>query len=115
MKVTNPLAKSFLTGEGILVYAVNIGLAVATAIPGTISLTHSAIFITIITVLHAISRVALKVTAIQKGFGVAPPVVDPIDPQEIASDVADILAASGIGGTQAADPAPPAPSDAVTT
>jgi hypothetical protein len=46
-KQTSPLTKSILTGEGILVYVVNVALAIAASIPDTITWTHAGIFITI--------------------------------------------------------------------
>jgi hypothetical protein len=95
---TSPLTKSILTGEGILVYAVNVALVVAASIPNTISWTHAGIFITITTVLQLISRTALKIKAIQQGIGYPVPNIEPVSPDEIGKDIHDVL-----------DPAPAVP------
>lgn len=83
---TKPLEKSFLTGEGILVYATNIGLAVAAVLPHGLSWTQSGAYLAVLNGLHIVSRTALKVVAVQKDAGLpAPPTVDPVDPSVIAS------------------------------
>ena len=92
MTVTNPLEKSFLTGEGILVYATNIGLAVASVLPQGLSWTHSLTYLAVLNGLHVVSRTALKVVAVQKNAGVpASPTIDPVDPSVIASVISSAL------------------------
>jgi hypothetical protein len=90
-KQTSPLTKSILTGEGILVYVVNVALAIAASIPDTITWTHAGIFITILTVLHLVSRTALKVKALQAGIGYPVPDINPVSPDEIGKDIHDVL------------------------
>lgn len=84
-KFTKPLAKSIRTGEGILVYATNVVLALAAVLPNGLSWTHTALYLTILNAVHVISRTALKATAVQKAVGLGGAVtVDPIDPAELA-------------------------------
>ena len=105
MTVTNPLEKSFLTGEGILVYATNIGLAVASVLPQGLSWTHSLTYLAVLNGLHVVSRTALKVVAVQKNAGVpAPPTIDPADPSVIASVISSALGKDVPAGATAIAP-----------
>ena len=71
-KISTPLAKSIRTGEGILVYASNVGLVLLGALPHGLSWEKSALFGTILNGLHVIGRSAVKVSAINAGLGMGP-------------------------------------------
>lgn len=114
MKITTPLAKSVLTGEGILVYASNVLLAVAAALPQGLSWTHAGLYLVILNAVHVVSRTLLKITGIQAGLGLgAPAPVDPVDPAVVAGVAVDI--ASSIETPQALAVVPPAGATPLST
>jgi hypothetical protein len=90
-KLSEPLAKAIRTSEGILVWIINLGLAVGALIePSQLSPNDAAILATVTTGLHVASRTALKIIALQQGIGVSAP-VEPTGP--VAGDVAEAVKA----------------------
>lgn len=106
-KLSAPLAKSIRTGEGILVYATNVVLAVAAALPDGLSWTKAGLYLAILNGANVISRSALKFGALNAGLGIAPPATfDPYDPAHIAavanaivSDADELTSQPPVGGS----------------
>ena len=72
-KLSQPLSKAIRTSEGIAIWAINIALGIAAAIPSThLTVKEAGILATITTGLHVASRTALKVTAVAKAAGLPP-------------------------------------------
>lgn len=83
-QLSEPLAKSIRTGEGLLVYASNLALALAAALPSGLSWTHTALYLTILNSLHVVSRTGLKVAAVAAAAN-ADPIAAITDAEELAS------------------------------
>src|ERR1700746_3473215 len=94
---TVPLAKSIRTGEGILVYLINLVLGLGAVIdPNSLPPAVAAKWAAIVAAAHVVSRTALKVMAVQKSIGVQPP----IDPQAFVDQlVAEISTKVDAGPT----------------
>lgn len=91
-KLSAPLSKSIRTGEGILVYATNVALALAASLPHGLSWTHAGLYLTILNGIHVISRSALKFGALNVGLGIAAPsVIVPVAPAAIASVAKELV------------------------
>jgi hypothetical protein len=69
-KNTNPLAKGIRTGEGILVYAANVALVVLGALPQGMTWQRSTLYLTILNGVYALSRSAVKMTALNSSIGI---------------------------------------------
>lgn len=119
-QLSEPLAKSIRTGEGLLIYATNVALVVIAALPSSLSWTHAALFLTIVNSVHAVNRTVLKVTALQKGLGIGAPIPAKLPtPQSLlnavglpsdAQEAADVPPQSLTDKPEAArTPDPPAP------
>jgi hypothetical protein len=104
-KLSAPLSKAIRTSEGIAVWAINIALGIAAAIPNThLTVKEAGILATITTGLHVASRTALKITAVAKAAGLPPIAFAPS--AALAAGVADAPALV----TYAAEDAAKAPS-----
>lgn len=93
-----------LTAEGILVFVVNVALAVAAVLPNGLNWTHAGAYIAIVTGLHTFATRFGAVQAIQKqaGFGEATP-FNPVDPAVIAQVVAAVTGGNAGSAAYAAD------------
>ena len=111
-QISTPLSKSIRTGEGILVYASNIGLSLAAALPHGLSWTHAGLYLTVINGLHIVSRAGLKISAINNGLGIQGSVPDISKSVPVGSVFTEIAAVEGaLAKLQAA---PGTPAEAVT-
>jgi hypothetical protein len=77
--LSQPLAKAIRTSEGIMVWAVNIGITLFTALESA-ALPHeaAAVIVTVNTGLHVLTRTLLKVFAVQKEIGIEAPEIPAI-------------------------------------
>lgn len=69
-KVSQPLAKSIRTGEGILVYLSSVVIGLSATLPHGTSWAHAGLYLVIINGAHVISRSAVKIAAINNGLGI---------------------------------------------
>lgn len=95
-QISGPLAKAIRTSEGVLVFAFNVVVAVGAALdPSKLPPKEAGILVAATTIAHSGLRTLLKVTAIQKGFGVgAPAQIEPVpvaEAGELASDAAEVV------------------------
>src|ERR1019366_10303156 len=88
-KLSSPFVKAIRTSEGILVWVISAVLGVASAIPTThLTTKEAAILASGVAALHVISRTALKITGVAKGFGLAPtPFTPPAAVQNVVNEV----------------------------
>jgi hypothetical protein len=94
-KLTNPLAKSIRTGEGILIWIVNAGIVVFSAInPSELPPEIAGILVSGLSALHLVSRTMLKATAVQKNIGIEAPI--PFDAQDLVDNILHGLTGSNI-------------------
>jgi hypothetical protein len=88
-RLSAPLTKAIRTSEGILVWLVNLGLAAGALVdPTTLPPKEAAIVVSALTGLHVASRTLLKVTAVQQGVGIAPPVDEAALVEQLAGELA---------------------------
>lgn len=76
-KISNPLAKDIRTGEGILEYVIAAVLGLAAILPHGLTWTQTGTYATILAGVKGFRRLLLKAIALQKGVGIADPIVDP--------------------------------------
>jgi hypothetical protein len=69
-KVSQPLAKSIRTGEGILIYLSNVALVLSAALPHGTSWAHAGLYLTILNGANVLSRSGVKIAAINNGIGI---------------------------------------------
>lgn len=69
-KISNPLAKSIRTGEGILIYSADALFVVLGAVKD-MSWTKSALYIALTSIAHTVARSGLKASAINAGLGIS--------------------------------------------
>lgn len=95
--VTNEIKKDALTAEGVLVWATNIGLAVAAAVPNGLNWTHAGAYIAFVTGLHTVARTLGRAQVAAKAVGLPPATpFDPISPDVVGQAVSDLFKNAGV-------------------
>lgn len=110
-KLSAPLVKDIRTGEGILEYGLA-GVSLGLALAGDLGYGKAATVATIAMVSKGVRRGLVKLVAVQKGVGIAEPILPApagVTPDEALAEIAAVTAA-----TDTVQAAPGTPAEQVT-
>lgn len=93
-KLSAPLVKDIRTGEGVLEWILAV-LGVLAGATGNLSVSHTALYLTIIAVSKGVRRLLLKVVAVQAGVGIGVP-LEPAVLGQVSTMLTGALASGGV-------------------